>query len=983
MASTAISATQAEIINSLTQDEIPAKLRCAMCSKLAVNAFRLPCCEQAICENCQSSLPSSCPVCEHSPISADDCTPLKSLRTTIKVFLRTEEKKREAGRPKEATPATPVQADQTPQLPTSASEVLGQGAEKNDLVQKGEESAPQPGQQQIVEDRVSGNVDNASIDPDHQETDIAAKPSSTESADGHGPLKEDVEVLAGDEKPGKDKEGDGDVEDISGDQPNQVTAEVGTNGVTGFPNANMNFGPGNFDQMQMMMAMQNGMGPNAFGGFPLMGMPGMPMDPMAMQNMYMSGGFGAQGMGMNGMNMGMGGMNNWNNGQSWNVGPDNMNYPNASGMGTGDFGSFNSGFQTGYNQGNHGPGFNNYRQNQYGFRGRGRGRGAYGQFGYNSRGGYNQGAGYGHSSYQEQSNYMAGQQQATNGQSLENGTEGTQDTLENGEAKSNGVNVDEFGRELRVQETTEGADGQAIEDKNATAPEQQQDGTNGHASHENPSYDASHENGTSHVFDGPHNGNLGMGAYDVSFSNMNGHPGVPGFTGPPINRAPSQGYGSRSGSLQPTSTPAPDVPLNAPKGPKALLRGLPNTSILHLKARGLAVDDQPNGQNHSNKNGHNGVHSGNNSPAGYSKNSHYHDYDRGKDHADRDYNERDDGHYDRGRSRSPTVRSRSRSRSRDRKDKDSHRSSRRRRHRSQSVVSDRDEDRNDDSRSSKRHRSSRKHRDDVDDVEAKASSPKDDGPAGEENDEDDKRSSHHRSSRRDREGEKRSSRDKERDSYRDRDRDRDRGHDRDRDRDRHRDTKSHRSSHRERDYDRHSSHRDRDRDRERERDKDKDRDRKDKDRHRRSDRDREHRHRGSKRTSAEPEDPTTTKDEFNPPSGPSGSSSRGLEIKGASSRSRQDAEIERRRSSVTTGPGSLDPHAAERAARDRERLLEQTRRLASLGVKRGRSDDAADDSSRRSSRRKGRRGEVVSAEDEEERMRRLEAEREAARFRDD
>lgn len=202
--------------------------------------------------------------------------------------MRTEEKKREAGRPKEATPATPVQADQTPQLPTSASEVLGQGAEKNDLVQKGEESAPQPGQQQIVEDRVSGNVDNASIDPvcsffpirvykdltvdqDHQETDIAAKPSSTESADGHGPLKEDVEVLAGDEKPGKDKEGDGDVEDISGDQPNQVTAEVGTNGVTGFPNANMNFGPGNFDQMQMMMAMQNGMGPNAFGGFPLMG----------------------------------------------------------------------------------------------------------------------------------------------------------------------------------------------------------------------------------------------------------------------------------------------------------------------------------------------------------------------------------------------------------------------------------------------------------------------------------------------------------------------------------------------------------------------------------------------------------------------------------------------------------------------------------------------------------------------------------------
>jgi hypothetical protein len=37
---------------SLPADEIPIKLRCANCSKLAFNAFRLPCCEQAICETC-------------------------------------------------------------------------------------------------------------------------------------------------------------------------------------------------------------------------------------------------------------------------------------------------------------------------------------------------------------------------------------------------------------------------------------------------------------------------------------------------------------------------------------------------------------------------------------------------------------------------------------------------------------------------------------------------------------------------------------------------------------------------------------------------------------------------------------------------------------------------------------------------------------------------------------------------------------------
>ena len=47
----------------------------------------------------QSSLPESCPVCEHNPVSPDLCKPNKALRTTLKAFLRTEEKKREKDRP--------------------------------------------------------------------------------------------------------------------------------------------------------------------------------------------------------------------------------------------------------------------------------------------------------------------------------------------------------------------------------------------------------------------------------------------------------------------------------------------------------------------------------------------------------------------------------------------------------------------------------------------------------------------------------------------------------------------------------------------------------------------------------------------------------------------------------------------------------------------------------------------------------------------
>lgn len=61
-------------------------------------------------------MPSSCPVCEHTPVSGADCTVYKSLRTTIRVFLKTEEKKREATRPKVngSTPTTPVLVTPTP-----------------------------------------------------------------------------------------------------------------------------------------------------------------------------------------------------------------------------------------------------------------------------------------------------------------------------------------------------------------------------------------------------------------------------------------------------------------------------------------------------------------------------------------------------------------------------------------------------------------------------------------------------------------------------------------------------------------------------------------------------------------------------------------------------------------------------------------------------------------------------------------------------
>src|SRR5690554_3388965 len=41
----------------------------------------------------QKALAGVCPVCDHSPLSQEDCKPNSNLRTTVAVFLRTAEKK--------------------------------------------------------------------------------------------------------------------------------------------------------------------------------------------------------------------------------------------------------------------------------------------------------------------------------------------------------------------------------------------------------------------------------------------------------------------------------------------------------------------------------------------------------------------------------------------------------------------------------------------------------------------------------------------------------------------------------------------------------------------------------------------------------------------------------------------------------------------------------------------------------------------------
>ncbi|KAI8959791.1 hypothetical protein F5Y11DRAFT_350185 [Daldinia sp. FL1419] len=923
----ALTPAQIELANSLTPAELPTKLRCAVCSKLAVNAFRLPCCETAICEKCQSTLPSVCPVCEHSPVSASDCTIYKSLRTTIRVFLKTEEKKRETARPKTNGSAPPTPAQDTP-TPTQTRAPTEPPPTNNGI---DGQAGVEPKNTAPVS--ASGAVDSEGPPAVEPKSDVDAQPKedepSNELAQEQPVRGDETEAVVPHDQEGQDGAAIEDTQEgeQGGDDKDQLAQSgMGSSFESMNGGFNMNFGNGDMNQMQMMMAMQNGMNPAAFGSFPMMGM----MDPMAMQNMMMNGGFGAQGMGMNGMNMNMGmngfngGGNDWNGQQSWNVAQDNFN-PNAPGMGNGDFGNFNAGFRTGFNSGNYGHHnqFNDYRRGNYGYRGRGRGRGFYGGYGRGYHHGYNNG-----------NQGWVGQGPQFPGDKDDQTVQDVSQVA--GQTPSN---VDEFGRVLRAEPSQDSqAAGENGDAENGNNNSTVANGTD-KLTLENPEVP---EDGSQPVQGGPTN-NKG----DVSVSLRDQH------------SAP-QGPRGNVGPLR-LQTSVQDIPLNAPTGPKAMRQGLPNTSLHNLRARGLVTDEKSPTlrTNQIVASPAEDKHKSRSSSPQSSKEKERRHREREREHDEEEKSRAHRRDRDRDRSRTYTVsKSRSRSRSRDRKESRKHR-----RHRSPSIS----DDNRDGSHRRRRHKSRKQSTRDDDDYRDRSRDEKYDersrsaSPADREH-----RRSNHRS-RRDRD-EKRREHDIEKDS----------------DYDRHR-----KSSHR--------SHRDRDQDRERDREREKERDR-----DRAKDRARDHEdrsHRSSKNSTALPTPVEPSDRSFNPPTGPRGSFS----IKGASSKqasasdirnasskpsnsSRREGESSRRASQSSaaaqkpaSGATSKDPHTLEREARDRERLLKEAQRMATIGRTTGvkRSRDGGDD---RGSRRKSRRSEAVNTEDEEGRMRRLEAEREGRRW---
>jgi hypothetical protein len=77
----------------------------------------------------QSILPTTCPVCQHTPISADDCKPNKTLRLTIRAFLKSEERKREK---EKALAASTVSVPQPAAISNSVPQTTGLNGDGKD-----------------------------------------------------------------------------------------------------------------------------------------------------------------------------------------------------------------------------------------------------------------------------------------------------------------------------------------------------------------------------------------------------------------------------------------------------------------------------------------------------------------------------------------------------------------------------------------------------------------------------------------------------------------------------------------------------------------------------------------------------------------------------------------------------------------------------------------------------------------------------------
>ncbi|KAK3656553.1 hypothetical protein LTR56_002900 [Elasticomyces elasticus] len=431
-----LSAAAIELANSLTIESIATKLRCANCNRLAVDAVKLPCCDSNICHPCSLDLGEACPVCQHTPVSGEDCKPNKNLRTTISAYIKTEQNKRQKAQEKEArlAAATPVAAPATSETPVPATEQNAEAHGDADGEPAAEEDTP-----------ALQRANSAQGEAEHdQESTEDAKTNGDDEATADEEYDDDDDVVITTHKPEDEPKQQAQLQDeyVEPEQGNGDLQQQQPTGANGHQQSFNNFdqnqqggfnnGGMGFNNTNNFNPMMNGMG--GMGGFGMgMGMPGMmgkqnrffpsPSRTHFSYNRLRRGGWSAMPGMMDPMmfaNAGFGGMDMSQ--MMMNMGPMAMG-GNFGGMmgGGGGFNGGQGGFngQNGYNNQNFGNSMNQqFRNDRGGYGGRPFNRGSARGRGFQQNAGFNRGRGGGYGGgfqNQQQNQNFAGQQQQ-NGQ---------------------------------------------------------------------------------------------------------------------------------------------------------------------------------------------------------------------------------------------------------------------------------------------------------------------------------------------------------------------------------------------------------------------------------------------------------------------------------------------------------------------------------------------------------------------------------------
>ncbi|KAF2274492.1 uncharacterized protein EI97DRAFT_451591 [Westerdykella ornata] len=304
---------------TLAPSSFPKNFFCASCSQLAIDSWKLPCCNKTICSSCHAKLsfPTTCPLCDHDPLEADSCMPNKALRNTMRVWLQKQKKKDDA----KSTPQIETPPVDTPTA-SGGAEGAGQSAEQPS---ERDESVPREvtgGDVAVAPNGENGGENNppkVSVPPASKEGSIAPQTDEQGNIDdgqvptGHAELEStavhEPSPAKGMEKQGEGMYGNAMLSNTGGmngipnqfgygfnNQGNYGMGFNGMNAMSGMPNMMGNAGWNNMGSMDYNMTMSN-MPNNMYGGFGgNMGMPGM-NDMSGMNMMNYGSGYGNWGQG--------------------------------------------------------------------------------------------------------------------------------------------------------------------------------------------------------------------------------------------------------------------------------------------------------------------------------------------------------------------------------------------------------------------------------------------------------------------------------------------------------------------------------------------------------------------------------------------------------------------------------------------------------------------------------------------------------------